>query len=103
MTLYRKYRPQNFNSVAGQEHIIKTITNQILKDKVAHAYLFSGPRGVGKTTTARLIAKAVNCPNRDAKTPEPCDSCDSCSAISRGGSIDVLEIDAASNTGVDNV
>ena len=103
MSLYRKYRPQNFEQVAGQVHIIQTITNQLSKNNTAHAYLFSGPRGIGKTTTARLIAKAVNCTERKDKKFEPCNSCSSCTSITEGRSIDVIEIDAASNTGVDTV
>jgi len=103
MALYHKHRPQTFDSVVGQEHIIKTITNQILSDKVSHAYLFCGPRGVGKTTTARLLAKAMNCKERQLNSFEPCDACESCLEISKSRAIDVIEIDAASNTGVDNV
>ena len=102
-TLYRKYRPQTFSDITGQEHVVQTITNQISTEKTAHAYLFSGPRGVGKTTLARLLAKAVNCAERKKGTPEPCDKCSSCTEIAAGRNIDVIEIDAASNTGVDNV
>lgn len=103
MALYHKYRPQNFSSVTGQEHIVKTIENQVANNKVAHAYLFSGSRGIGKTTMARVLAKAVNCPNRHEGDFEPCDKCPSCEEVSASRSIDVLEIDAASHTGVDNV
>ena len=101
MALYHKHRPQTFSDVVGQEHIVQTITNQITSEKVAHAYLFSGPRGVGKTTTARLIAKAMTCEQR--KKHEPCNTCTSCTEISESRSIDVIEIDAASHTGVDHV
>ena len=102
-TIYRKYRPQQFADVTGQEHIIKTITNEINTDKIAHAYLFSGPRGTGKTTLARLLAKSINCQDRKKNDYEPCNTCSSCTEITAGHSIDVIEIDAASHTGVDNV
>jgi len=102
-TIYRKYRPQTFSDVSGQEHITKTITNEIAQNKVAHAYLFSGPRGIGKTTTARLLAKAINCQNRKEGEFEPCNECSSCNEINSLSSIDIIEIDAASHTGVDNV
>ncbi len=103
MALYHKYRPQLFSSVVGQEHIVTTLMNQVATNKVAHAYLFSGPRGVGKTTLARILAKAINCPDRKIDANEPCNSCNSCQEISGSRSIDVIEIDAASHTGVDNV
>ena len=102
-TLYRKYRPQLFADIHDQEHIVKTITNEIATAKIAHAYLFTGPRGVGKTTIARLLAKALNCKSRKIGEFEPCDKCSSCTEISAGHNIDVIEIDAASHTGVDNV
>ncbi|HYH86680.1 MAG TPA: DNA polymerase III subunit gamma/tau [Pyrinomonadaceae bacterium] len=104
----RKWRPQTFEEVTGQEHITRTLRNAVEHERLHHAYLFSGARGVGKTTTARLLAKAVNCHKSDKPTPTPCrttdaDACPSCQEIAEGRSIDVLEIDAASNTGVDNV
>lgn len=102
-TLYRKYRPQKFTDIFGQEHLVKTITNEIISGKIAHAYLFSGPRGIGKTTMARLLAKSVNCENRKKDNAEPCNQCSSCTEITASRNIDVIEIDAASHTGVDNV
>jgi DNA polymerase-3 subunit gamma/tau len=102
-TLYRKYRPQKFSDLIGQEHLTQTLTNEISTGKIAHAYLFSGPRGIGKTTMARLLAKAINCESRKDGDYEPCDECASCKEISAARNIDVIEIDAASNTGVDNV
>ena len=97
----RKFRPQVFEEVVGQNPIVQTLKNAIEMDRIGHAYLFCGPRGVGKTTTARLLAKALNC--SQGPTPAPCNECASCQEISAGRSIDVLEIDAASNTGVDNI
>jgi DNA polymerase III subunit gamma/tau len=104
----RKWRPQTFEEVTGQEHITRTLRNAVEHERLHHAYLFSGARGVGKTTTARLLAKAVNCHKSDRPTPVPCrttdpDACPSCREIAEGRSIDVLEIDAASNTSVDNI
>ncbi|MFH1508995.1 MAG: DNA polymerase III subunit gamma/tau [bacterium] len=99
-TLYRKYRPNKFAEIIGQEPVVKTLQNAIAKGKVAHAYLFSGPRGVGKTTVARILAQSVNCEN--FKNGEPCNKCKSCEAMA-GGSMDLVEIDAASNRGIDEV
>ncbi len=102
-TLYRKYRPQTFAEAVGQNYIKITLQNEIGAGKIAHAYLFCGPRAVGKTTFARLFAKAVNCPARKEGEFEPCNKCDSCLDIINGKSLDIMEIDAASHTGVDNV
>lgn len=101
VVLYRKYRPQTFSEVIGQGHVVKTLTNSIVGGSISHAYLFSGPKGSGKTTLARIFAKAVNCEKR--KGSEPCGKCDSCQEISASKSMDVIEIDAASHTGVDEV
>ncbi len=97
----RKYRPQTFREIVGQQHVTKTLANAINSNRVAHAYIFSGVRGVGKTTTARILAKALNCVK--GPTAEPDGTCDSCREISAGSSLDVLEIDAASNRGIDQI
>ncbi len=99
----RKYRPQTFDDVVGQEHITRTLKNAILQNRLAHAYLFVGPRGTGKTSTARILAKALNCQSSPGPTVTPCGTCDSCREITAGNSLDVLEFDAASNTQVDKV
>ena len=100
LALYRKYRPRTFDEVIGQDHIVKTLINQIKLDKISHAYLFCGSRGTGKTSTAKIFAKAINCEN--SKNGSPCLECETCKALD-GTNIDVLEIDAASNNGVDEI
>ena len=100
LALYRKYRPQTFDEVIGQDHIIQTLKNQIISDKIGHAYLFCGSRGTGKTSTAKIFARAINCEN--PQKGSPCGKCDVCKALS-GYNIDILEFDAASNNGVDDI
>lgn len=102
-TLYRKYRPGTFADVTEQGHVVRTVQNQLAAGTTAHAYLFAGPRGVGKTTIARLLAKAVNCEGRKAGESEPCNTCGPCTEFAAGRFMDTVEIDAASHTGVDNV
>lgn len=101
LVLARKWRPQTFSEVVGQDHVTRTLRNAITSERVAHAFLFTGPRGVGKTTTARLLAKALNCEH--GPTPDPCNTCSNCIEITNGSALDVLEIDGASHTGVDNI
>ena len=99
--LYRKWRPRTFDEVVGQEHVVWTLRNALASGRIHHAYLFAGPRGTGKTSTARLLAKAVNC--LAPEDERPCDECAICRAVNEGRLLDLIEIDAASNTGVDDV
>jgi len=101
LALYRKYRPQTFDELVGQPHVARALRNAVREGRISHAYLFCGPRGTGKTTTARLLAKALNCDN--GPTPEPDGTCDSCRRIAQGSALDVIEIDAASKTSVDDI
>ncbi len=103
LVLYRKYRPQTFSEIIGQEHVVQTLTNAICSGITSHAYLFAGPKGSGKTTIARLLAKAFNCHNRKKNEFEPCNKCSSCLEIMQGNSIDLIEIDAASHRGIDEM
>ena len=101
--LARKYRPQRFSDVIGQDHVTRTLQNAIEQGRIAHGYIFSGHRGIGKTTIARIVAMALNCQSQDHPVPEPCGVCDSCREIRAGNSVDVIEIDAATNRGIDEI
>jgi len=101
--LARKYRPQKFSDVIGQDHVTRTLKNAIEQNRIAHGYIFSGHRGIGKTTIARILAMALNCRSKDRPVPEPCGVCDSCVEIRQGNAVDVIEIDAATNRGIDEV
>ena len=101
LALYRRYRPSGFDGVIGQEHIVQTLINQIKGDRLGHAYLFTGTRGTGKTSVAKIFAKAINCIN--SNDGSPCGKCQSCIALSDPSNIDVIEIDAASNNGVNEI
>ena len=101
--LARKYRPQKFSEVIGQDHVTRTLKNAIEQERIAHGYIFSGHRGIGKTTIARILAMALNCRSSEKPVTEPCGVCDSCIEIRAGNSVDVIEIDAATNRGIDEI
>jgi DNA polymerase-3 subunit gamma/tau len=101
--LHHKYRPQTFADLVGQSAIATTLSNALISERIAPAYLFTGPRGTGKTSSVPILAKSLNCLSSDHPTPIPCGKCSVCQAIANGSALDVIEIDAASNTGVDNI
>ncbi|HEY4718724.1 MAG TPA: DNA polymerase III subunit gamma/tau, partial [Anaerolineales bacterium] len=101
-SLYRKYRPSTWTDVVGQAHVVGTLRNAVAADRIAHAYLFAGPRGTGKTSVARLLAKAANCEHTDP-AQRPDDTCENCRSVQNGSFLDLIEIDAASNTSVEDV
>jgi len=101
ISLYRKWRPQSFDEVVGQKYNIQTLKNVLASKRLSHSYIFCGPRGTGKTSTARILAKAVNC--EKGITPEPCNKCENCKSITAGSNVDVIEIDAASNRGINEI
>src|SRR5271155_3021602 len=103
VALFRKYRSQSFDELMGQDHVTRTLQNAIKSGHIAQAYLFHGARGCGKTSTARLLARALNCVAQDGPTPNPCGQCRLCLAIRNGSCLDVVEMDAASETGIDDV